>query len=293
MSQPTPEQLEAEIEAPAGAARRHRRPARPEAGREGAGQGHGRRAGSPRRRRHAASRGRCGAATSWSAGLVVGGGVGDEPARATQGIDRDRAHHARPRRPAQARRPDRPQEADLVVRRAQGLARVRRRPVHRPGRGADLLRRAGHLPGRARAQRHPRAGRPVGEVRADGPRRARARSSPRTPSAPSSPTLLELATSQTAGLGAASSVRSVALWSASGYVGAFGRAMNRIYEIGEGRPFWKLRPIMLLITLMAIVLVALVLLMLVVSGPLAQSIGDADRPGRPGRARSGTSSSGR
>ena len=39
-----------------------------------------------------------------------------------------------------------------------------------------------------------------------------------------------------------------ALWSASGYVGAFGRAMNRIYEIGEGRPFWKLRPLMLVIT---------------------------------------------
>ena len=33
-----------------------------------------------------------------------------------------------------------------------------------------------------------------------------------------------------------------ALWSASGYVGAFGRAMNRMYEIEEGRPFWKLRP---------------------------------------------------
>jgi len=61
-----------------------------------------------------------------------------------------------------------------------------------------------------------------------------------------------------------------ALWSASGYVGAFGRAMNRIYEIGEGRPFWKLRPLMLVITLVAVVLVALVLLMLVVSGPLAR-----------------------
>jgi membrane protein len=87
------------------------------------------------------------------------------------------------------------------------------------------------------------------------------------------PTLLELASSQTAGwallFGAV-----VALWSASGYVGAFARAMNRIYEIGEGRPFWKLRPLMLLVTLVAIALVALVLLMLVVSGPLAQSIGD-------------------
>ena len=33
-----------------------------------------------------------------------------------------------------------------------------------------------------------------------------------------------------------------ALWSASGYVGAFSRASNVIYEIEEGRPFWKLRP---------------------------------------------------
>src|SRR3954447_8698171 len=34
----------------------------------------------------------------------------------------------------------------------------------------------------------------------------------------------------------------VALWSASGWVGAFTRAMNTIYEVREGRPFWKLRP---------------------------------------------------
>ena len=66
-----------------------------------------------------------------------------------------------------------------------------------------------------------------------------------------------------------------ALWSASGYVGAFGRAMNRIYEIGEGRPFWKLRPIQLLVTLIALVLIALVGLSLVVTGPLATAIGDA------------------
>ena len=39
-----------------------------------------------------------------------------------------------------------------------------------------------------------------------------------------------------------------ALWSASGYVGAFGRAMNKIYEVDEGRPFWKLRPLNLAIT---------------------------------------------
>src|SRR6478609_1829007 len=66
-----------------------------------------------------------------------------------------------------------------------------------------------------------------------------------------------------------------ALWSASGYVGAFGRAMNRIYEIGEGRPFWKLRPLQVVITLVAVVLVALVALSLVVTGPLAEAVGNA------------------
>jgi membrane protein len=67
----------------------------------------------------------------------------------------------------------------------------------------------------------------------------------------------------------------VALWSASGYVGAFGRAMNRIYGIGEGRPFWKLRPLMLLVTLITVVLSALVVLALIVSGPIADSVGSA------------------
>jgi membrane protein len=65
-----------------------------------------------------------------------------------------------------------------------------------------------------------------------------------------------------------------ALWSASGYVGAFGRAMNRVYQVDEGRPVWKLRPVVLLITLGLIVMAALVLIGLVVSGPVAQAIGD-------------------
>ena len=47
-----------------------------------------------------------------------------------------------------------------------------------------------------------------------------------------------------------------ALWSASGYVGAFMRAANIIYETPEGRPFWKLRPLQLLVTLVMIVLLA-------------------------------------
>src|SRR6478752_8831107 len=66
-----------------------------------------------------------------------------------------------------------------------------------------------------------------------------------------------------------------ALWSASGYVGAFGRAMNRIYEIREGRPFYKLRPLMIIITLAAVILAGLVAIGLVVSGPVARAIGDA------------------
>jgi membrane protein len=86
------------------------------------------------------------------------------------------------------------------------------------------------------------------------------------------PALESIATSQRAGLGLVIGVLG-ALWSASGYVGAFGRAMNTVYEIDEGRPFWKLRPVTLLVTLVAILLVAVVLVMLVVSGPLASSIG--------------------
>lgn len=66
-----------------------------------------------------------------------------------------------------------------------------------------------------------------------------------------------------------------ALWSASGYVGAFGRAMNRIYEVDEGRPFYKLRPLQMLVTLGAVVLAGLVAIGLVVSGPVARAIGDA------------------
>lgn len=66
-----------------------------------------------------------------------------------------------------------------------------------------------------------------------------------------------------------------ALWSASGYIGAFGRAMNRIYEIDEGRPVWKLRPLQLLLTLAGVVLAAAVIFMLAISGPIAQSVGDA------------------
>jgi membrane protein len=66
-----------------------------------------------------------------------------------------------------------------------------------------------------------------------------------------------------------------ALWTASGYVGAFMRASNSIYGREEGRPFWKLRPLQIVITLALVLLAALVVLSLIVSGPVAEAIGGA------------------
>jgi membrane protein len=64
----------------------------------------------------------------------------------------------------------------------------------------------------------------------------------------------------------------VALWAASGYVGAFMRASNVIYETPEGRPFWKLRPLQLLVTLAMVILLALVALSLVLTGPVVEAV---------------------
>ncbi len=88
------------------------------------------------------------------------------------------------------------------------------------------------------------------------------------------PTLTQLSNTPNAGLALILGL-AAALWSASGYVSAFGRGMNRIYEIDEGRPIWKLRPAMLLVTLITVVLTALVALGLVLTGPAAQAVGDA------------------
>ncbi len=65
-----------------------------------------------------------------------------------------------------------------------------------------------------------------------------------------------------------------AIWSASGYIGAFMRAINVIYEVEEGRPFWKRRPLQIVITVAMVLLLALVAISIVVTGPLARSIGD-------------------
>jgi len=65
-----------------------------------------------------------------------------------------------------------------------------------------------------------------------------------------------------------------ALWSASGYVGAFMRAANDIWDVEEGRPVWKTIPLRLGVTSLLLVLLTISGLAVVLTGPLAKSIGD-------------------
>jgi membrane protein len=64
------------------------------------------------------------------------------------------------------------------------------------------------------------------------------------------------------------------LWSASGYLGAFMRACNAIYEVKEGRPFWKLRPLQVAVTLLLLVLITAAAIAIVITGPVARAVGD-------------------
>jgi membrane protein len=64
-----------------------------------------------------------------------------------------------------------------------------------------------------------------------------------------------------------------ALWSASGYVGAFMRASNAIYDVPEGRPIWKTVPIRILVTIVTGLLIAVSALAVVFTGDLAEQVG--------------------
>ena len=64
-----------------------------------------------------------------------------------------------------------------------------------------------------------------------------------------------------------------ALWSASGYVGGFMKAANRIWDVPEGRPFWWTIPLRVGVTLLLLVLLAASAVMVVVTGPLADRVG--------------------
>ncbi|WP_405579602.1 YihY/virulence factor BrkB family protein [Streptomyces sp. NBC_01190] len=64
-----------------------------------------------------------------------------------------------------------------------------------------------------------------------------------------------------------------AVWSSSGYVGAFIRASNAVYDIPEGRPVWKVTPLRLLLTIVLMVLTAASALIVVFTGALADQAG--------------------
>lgn len=65
------------------------------------------------------------------------------------------------------------------------------------------------------------------------------------------------------------------LWATSGYVGTFGRGMNRIYEVDEGRPFWELRPATLAVSAVLVVLATIAVTALVITGPVAEVVARA------------------
>jgi membrane protein len=75
----------------------------------------------------------------------------------------------------------------------------------------------------------------------------------------------------------------LALWSASSYVGAFMRASNTIYETGEGRPFYKLRPVQMGVTLAMVLMLTLCLAAIVVTGPVTAQVGQAVGLGNTGQ----------
>jgi membrane protein len=64
-----------------------------------------------------------------------------------------------------------------------------------------------------------------------------------------------------------------AIWAASGYVSAFMRASNAIYDIEEGRPIWKTLPVRVGLTVLLMVLTAISAVAVTLSGGLAQEVG--------------------
>ncbi|MEV4948921.1 YihY/virulence factor BrkB family protein [Streptomyces sp. NPDC053755] len=67
----------------------------------------------------------------------------------------------------------------------------------------------------------------------------------------------------------------LAVWSASGYVAAFIRTSNAVYDIPEGRPVWKVLPVRLVVTIVLMVLAVVSALIVVFTGELARQVGTA------------------
>src|SRR5437588_8862054 len=64
-----------------------------------------------------------------------------------------------------------------------------------------------------------------------------------------------------------------AVWSASGYIAAFMRASNAIYDIDEGRPIWMTLPVRIGVTLVLLLLLAISAIAAVLTGGLATQVG--------------------
>ncbi len=88
------------------------------------------------------------------------------------------------------------------------------------------------------------------------------------------PTLIELSMAPRAGLTLVIGLLA-GLWTASSFVGAFGRGLNRIYEVEEDRPIWKLRLLMLGLTIITVSASAVIVLSLILTGPAARAVGEA------------------
>jgi membrane protein len=65
-----------------------------------------------------------------------------------------------------------------------------------------------------------------------------------------------------------------AIWSASGYIAAFMRASNAIYDIEEGRPIWKTVPIRVGVTIVLLLMLAISATAVVLTGGLARQVGN-------------------
>ena len=66
----------------------------------------------------------------------------------------------------------------------------------------------------------------------------------------------------------------LAFWSASGYVAAFMRASNAVYDVPEGRPLWKTLPIRVAVTAVIGVMLIVSAFIVVFTGKLAQVVGE-------------------
>ncbi|MET7971190.1 YihY/virulence factor BrkB family protein [Micromonospora sp. NPDC005305] len=93
-------------------------------------------------------------------------------------------------------------------------------------------------------------------------------------------TIIETAIDQAGSSGGLASIAAIigllaAFWSASGYIAAFMRASNSIYDVPEGRPIWKTLPIRLGVTAVIGVMLLASAVIVVFTGGLAEQVGNA------------------